>query len=271
MVGCWGCCVQPSPGTLLLPKQPAPLPHQTFIRPAGLTQTLNEFRQTTQQLQRLQSHEVRRLQAVERDGTVPGSKPSVASVADEPAAAGEAPPQQQHNGGGSSASDGGSASSVQLARSPRSPGSRAGVRRSVGGSPGGAAVAAAPAAQPSAQSVVAVRLAEQLEDVAGGADSGLLAEAAVALRELSRRDAELAAKEQVGLGCVGLGGRMGGNDLAAGWCAERLCERLLLLLLLLVQRASAPAALLPPPTPHIHHCLAAGLYLAAGRGGCAQE
>ena len=153
---------------------------------AGLTQTLNEFRQTTQQLQRLQSHEVRRLQAVERDQGAGARRP--------PSVPEEAPPPAEQANGTGAASDGGSASPAAAASSsPRSPAVRA-RSRSVSGSPGGLAAAAVPA-QPSAQAAAGLRLAEQLEDVAGGAESGLLAEAAVALRELSARDAQLAAKE----------------------------------------------------------------------------
>lgn len=95
------------------------------------------------------------------------------------------------------ASDGGSASPMAAtSSSPQSPGART-RSRSVSGSPGVAAPpSASPApAQTSAAAAAGLRLAEQLEDVAGGADTGLLAEAAVALRELSARDARLAAKE----------------------------------------------------------------------------
>ncbi|PSC71814.1 hypothetical protein C2E20_4927 [Micractinium conductrix] len=152
---------------------------------AGLTQTLNEFRQTTHQLQRLQSHEVRRLQKVEATKAVGGSAGSHTSPAAQPA---DAAP-------GSSGSPQGSPKPLPAAAA--TPPYRGG--RSAAASPAGvaaAAAAAAAAAELSAQAAEATRLAEQLEDVAGGADSGLLAEAAVALRELAKRDAELVVQQQ---------------------------------------------------------------------------
>ena len=156
---------------------------------AGLTQTLNEFRQTTRQLQSLQSHEVRRLQAVEQGvaggrAGARGSSPAARAADEEAAAAANGVP----------ASDGSSSPAAASAGSGR---------RSLSGSPRGAAAAApptAPAAEPSTAGAAAVRLAVQLEDVAGGADSGLLAEAAVSLRELAKRDGELAASQQAGAG-----------------------------------------------------------------------
>lgn len=158
---------------------------------AGLNQTLKELRQTTRQLQSLQSHEVRRLQAVEKDAAAgrAGARasstggPAVAAAAEDAAVSSAAPP-----------SDG--SYSPMAASTGSAPGSG---QRSLSGSPRGvapSAAPAAPAAEPSAAGVAAVKLAVQLEDVAGGADSGLLAEAAVALRELAKRDAELAASQQ---------------------------------------------------------------------------
>ena len=183
---------------------------------AGLSQTLNEFRQTTLQLQKLQSHEVRRLQAVEQQGTggggVAGGASSVAAAVAAVEAASVAG-GAAHGGGAASASDGGSPKPAS-AGGAATPTHRAG--RSLSNSPkAAAAMAPAPAPAPSPQAVEASRIAEQLEDVSGGANSGLLASAAVALRELSRRDAELVAAQQVrrwagrGLGRVqwGHGGR----------------------------------------------------------------
>ena len=147
VVAAWGWSATPwwvdgCPSGVVLGIRSAPRPaataqphHSASVPPpnlsAGLTQTLNEFRQTTHQLQRL------------------------------------------YRGGRSAAA------------------SPAGVAA--------AAAAAAAAAELSAQAAEATRLAEQLEDVAGGADSGLLAEAAVALRELAKRDAELVVQQQVQL------------------------------------------------------------------------
>ena len=155
---------------------------------AGLTQTLKELRQTTRQLQSLQSHEVRRLQAVEKDAA--GRAGPQASSAGAPAAAAAEEPAVS-----SAAAPSDGSYSPAVASTGSAPGSG---RRSLVGSPRGAAAPAAPAAEPSPAAAAATRLAVQLEDVAGGADSGLLAEAAVALRELSKRDAELAATQQVG-------------------------------------------------------------------------
>lgn len=170
---------------------------------AGLTQTLNEFRQTTQQLQKLQSHEVRRLQAVEAGVAVDrsnGSKtppPSVASVASAVAAV-EAAGQGAHTGGsrggaGSGDSSPRATSSGGAATPPRfKPGSR-----SISSSPKDAKDSArGAAAAPSAEGAAALRVAEQLEEVAGGADSGLLAQAAIALRQLGKRDAALQQQQQ---------------------------------------------------------------------------
>lgn len=174
----------------------------TALPAAGLTQTLNEFRQTTHQLQKLQSHELRRLQAVEKgsgsgaDSAGARTPPRPASVSGAPA---DALPQQNGTGSVLSATSAGAATPR---RSPR------------GSAAGGAAAAAAAvaAAEVSAEAAEAMRIAEQLEDVAGGAESGLLADAAAALRELSRRDAELVVVQQVGRagrkGCAGLPWRL---------------------------------------------------------------
>ncbi|KAL4420581.1 hypothetical protein ABPG75_010237 [Micractinium tetrahymenae] len=159
---------------------------------AGLTQTLNEFRQTTHQLQKLQSHELRRLQAVEKGGgsgagsAGSGTPTCPGSVSGAPA---DAAPQQNGTGPASAGSSPRAASGAGAATPRRS-------RR--GSAAGGAAAAAAvvAAAEVSAEAAEATRIAEQLEDVAGGAESGLLADAAVALRELSRRDAELVTMQQ---------------------------------------------------------------------------
>lgn len=166
------------------PAASLPICSPTHPSPAGLAATLNEFRQTAQQLQRLQSHEVRRLQAVERDTS---GRPLAAAAA---AYASTAP--------GASSDAGTAAADVSASGSPvaGTAQSSGGASPAAAGSPQGAAAAAA-RQQPSAQGLVAVRLAEQLEDVAGGADSGLLAEAAVALRQLSMRDAELVAAQRV--------------------------------------------------------------------------
>ncbi len=164
----------------------------TLCRCAGLNQTLKELRQTTRQLQSLQSHEVRRLQAVEKDAAAGRSAPRASSTGAPAAAAAE---EAAAASSAVAASDG--SYSPVAASTGSAPGSG---RRSLSGSPRGAApvaAPAAPAAEPSPAGKAAVQLAVQLEDVAGGADSGLLAEAAVALRELSKRDVELAASQQV--------------------------------------------------------------------------
>ncbi|KAL4436325.1 hypothetical protein ABPG77_009887 [Micractinium sp. CCAP 211/92] len=165
---------------------------------AGLTQTLNEFRQTTHQLQKLQSHELRRLQAVEKgSGSGAGSAgtltpPGPASLSGAPAE-----PLPQQNGTGHAASD----SAVSAGSSPKAASSAGGAaaRRSPRG-PAPASIAAAAgavaAAEMSAEAAEATRIAEQLEEVAGGAESGLLADAAAALRELSIRDAKLVGVQQ---------------------------------------------------------------------------
>lgn len=204
VVAAWGWSAAPwwvdgCPSGVVLGIRSAPRPaataqphHSASVPPpnlsAGLTQTLNEFRQTTHQLQRLQSHEVRRLQKVEATKAVGGSAGSHTSPAAQPA---DAAP-------GSSGSPQGSPKPLPAAAA--TPPYRGG--RSAAASPAGvaaAAAAAAAAAELSAQAAEATRLAEQLEDVAGGADSGLLAEAAVALRELAKRDAELVVQQQVQL------------------------------------------------------------------------
>lgn len=169
---------------------------------AGLTQTLNEFRQTTAQLQKLQSHEVRRLQAVEAatkagsTGTgsagsrTPPRPASLSGAADTPEQPNGAAVAMAGSAGGFQASPGSSPKAGSMGRGVPSPG--AAERAAAATAVAAAAVAATP------QAAEATRIAEQLEDVAGGADSGLLAEAAVALRELSRREAELATAQQVG-------------------------------------------------------------------------
>jgi hypothetical protein len=160
---------------------------------------------------------VRRLQAVEQQGTggggVAGGASSVAAAVAAVEAASVAG-GAAHSGGAASASDGGSPKPAS-AGGAATPTHRAG--RSLSNSPKAAAAMApapAPAPAPSPQAVEASRIAELLEDVSGGANSGLLASAAVALRELSRRDAELVAAQQVrqwgtgsGEGAVGTWGQ----------------------------------------------------------------
>lgn len=200
---------------------------------AGLTQTLNEFRQTTHQLQKLQSHELRRLQAVEKgSGSGAGSAgtltpPGPASLSGAPAE-----PLPQQNGTGHAASD----SAVSAGSSPKAASSTGGeaLRRSPRG-PAPASIAAAAgavaAAEMSAEAAEATRIAEQLEDVAGGAESGLLADAAAALRELSMRDAKLVGVQQVsgaGQGQAGVAEEQRTQGLIVQVYYQALCGRSML-------------------------------------------
>lgn len=174
---------------------------------AGLTQTLNEFRQTTQQLQRLQSHEVRRLQQVEKGS---GKRPEVPGAASIPEAGAEGSLAAAFEGTSSPAGPASGACTPKsgvsgsgtpfTSAAPRfAAAAAAGVAAGVATAATAGGVTAQPcvrAGEAGTSSLEVDQIAQQLEEVAGSDRGGLLASAARVLREYGITDVALQQERQ---------------------------------------------------------------------------